>query len=172
MVGDSAGGNLALALCRYLIEHKGLSGMNLPGKLLLLSPWVDLSDSHDLPGSSNLTLDMDLLDSNLSCFSTPFLGPFGMGFAMLNRYISPASLHPSVQAHFRGFPRTFIVVGTAERLLDQIRTLNNKMVSEMSDGEVTFFEAQDAVHDYLALNWHPQRPGTLKAIAAWLSDAP
>ena len=176
LAGDSAGGNLALALCRYLVEHKGLAGTKFPappGNLLLLSPWVDLSDSHDRPGSSSVTFDMDILASDIGFYSRlAFLGPFGWGFAMLNRYISPASLHPSVQAHFRGFPRTFIAVGAVERLLDQIRTLRDKMVSEMGEGEVTFFEAQDAIHDYAVFEWHPQRLATLKAIAMWLSEAP
>ena len=176
LAGDSAGGNLALALCRYLVEHVGLQAVNFPappGNLLLLSPWVDLSDSHELPGSSYLTFDMDILDSNHTFYSrAAYLGPFGLGFALLNRYVSPASLHPSVQAHFRGFPRTFIAVGGVEMLLDQIRTLRNKMVLEMGEGDVVFFEAPDAIHDYLSFDWHPQRLPTLKAIAKWLLEAP
>jgi len=176
LAGDSGGGNLALALCRYLVEHKGLAGKDFPappGSLLLLSPWVDLSDSHDWPGSSRVTFDMDVLAFDIDYYSRmAFLGPFGLGFAMLNRYISPASLHPSVQAHFRGFPRTFIAVGAVERLLDQIRTLKNKMVLEMGEREVTYFEGQDAIHDYAVFEWHPQRLATLKAIAMWLSEAP
>jgi acetyl esterase/lipase len=176
LVGDSAGGNLALALCRYLVEHKGSLGAKLPappGSLLLLSPWADVSDSHDLPGSSILTFDMDFLNSEHVFYSkVAFLGPFGLGFAALNRYISPASLHPSVQAHFRGFPRTFIVAGAVEMLLDQIQTLRRKMVSEMGEGEVTYFEAPDAVHDYLIFDKHPHRSATYNAITTWLSEAP
>ncbi|KAJ8587175.1 alpha/beta-hydrolase [Rhizopogon salebrosus TDB-379] len=175
LVGDSAGGNLALALCRYLVEHRGLPGAKLPaspGSLLLLSPWVDASDSHDLPGSSMFTFDMDFLNSEQVLYSKrAFLGPFGLGFA-LNRYISPASLHPSVQAHFQGFPRTFIAAGSVEMLLDQIRTLRSKMVSEMGEGEVTYFEAPDAVHDYLIFDKHPHRSATYNAITTWLSEAP
>jgi len=176
LAGDSAGGNLALALCRYLVEHRGLAGAKFPappGNLLLFSPWVDLGDSHEWPGSSMITFDMDTPAPNFVSYSkAAFLGPFGLGFAMLNRYVSPASLHPSVQAHFRGFPRTFIAVGAVEMLLDQIRTLRNMMVSEMGEGEVTLFEGQDAIHDYVVFDWHPQRLATLKAIAMWLSEAP
>ena len=40
LVGDSAGGHLVLALQRYLFESRG---MQMPGGLILLSPWVDLS---------------------------------------------------------------------------------------------------------------------------------
>ncbi|KAG2150507.1 Alpha/Beta hydrolase protein [Suillus clintonianus] len=179
LVGASAGGNLALALCRYLVEHKNLPRTEFPappGNLLLLSPWADIGNSHDWPGSSSLAFDMDFLgdlNSRSMLYSKQaLLGPYGFGFATLNRYVSPASLHPSVHAHFRGFPRTFIAVGTAERFLDQIRTLRKKMDEEMGEGEVTFFEARDAVHDYLLFKWHPHRPGTLKAITMWLSESP
>ncbi|OJA14375.1 hypothetical protein AZE42_12088 [Rhizopogon vesiculosus] len=176
LTGDSAGGNLALALCRYLVEHKGLPGIKIPappGGLLLLSPWVDLSNSHDWPGSSSLAFDMDIINSDHTAYSkAAFLDPFELDFAMINPYISPASVHPSLQVHFRGFPRTFIAVGTVERLLDQTRTLRNKMISEMGEGDVTFFEAHDAIHNYLVFDWHPQRLVTLKAIATWLSEIP
>ena len=171
VVGDSAGGNLGLALCRYLVEHKGLPAP--PGGLILLSPWVDLSDSHDWPGSSSLAFYMDsLTPEGISFFKNSFLGPLGSGTAVFNPYISPASLHPSVQAHFKGFPRTFIVSGALERLLDQIRTLKNKMVLEMGEDKVTYYEAPDSCHDYTVLNLNPQTLPTLKAIAAWLSEAP
>jgi acetyl esterase/lipase len=51
--GDSAGGNLALALMRYLVENAGLiTGLPPPPMaLLLLSPWVDPSDTAVTPGS-------------------------------------------------------------------------------------------------------------------------
>ena len=173
LAGDSAGGNLALALCRYLVEHKGMGFPAPPGNLLLLSPLADLGGSHNWPGSSHLTFDKDFIDFKSTLYPTAaFLGPFGLGFGMLNRYVSPASLHPSAQAHFLGFPRTFITAGAVERLLDQIRTLKNKMLADMGEEKVTYFEAPDAVHDYLIFSWHPHTPPTLAAIAAWLSEAP
>lgn len=39
--GDSAGGNLAVNLMRYLVEHQGV--MPLPRAVLLWSPWLDLA---------------------------------------------------------------------------------------------------------------------------------
>ena len=41
VAGDSAGGGLALALCMYLKEHN----RRLPGGLVLMSPWADLTAS-------------------------------------------------------------------------------------------------------------------------------
>jgi acetyl esterase/lipase len=100
-----------------------------------------------------------------------FVGPHGMGAAADNRYISPASL--SVSAHFKGFPRTFLIAGGAETLYDSIVTLKKRMVADMGEGygegQVTYYEAPDAVHDYLFLPWHdPERTDTLKAISKWL----
>lgn len=41
LAGDSAGGNLALVLCRRLKE----AGRRLPGALVLMSPWTDMTMS-------------------------------------------------------------------------------------------------------------------------------
>ncbi|KAI6096885.1 Alpha/Beta hydrolase protein [Pisolithus thermaeus] len=177
VAGDSAGGNLALALVRYLIENGSATEVSLPGppgSLLLLSPWTDLSDSHDTPGSSSLINTEDFLDdlakgSFVSYCKQAFLGPHGLGMASCNRYISPASLYPSVQAHFNSFPRTFISAGGAERFLDQIRTLKEKMVTDMGADKVTYYEATDTIHDWLAFPWDPACPATLMAIQQWLA---
>jgi len=54
--GDSAGGNLAHALTRYLVEYQGNAEVKLPGPpsaLILTSPWADLGEGHEtLPNGS------------------------------------------------------------------------------------------------------------------------
>lgn len=93
VVGDSAGGNLALALVRYLRDyadyHPDLVLPRMPGALLLLSPWVDLGTSHDGPLSSlesPFTVDYMGISAHdraraASYAKMAFLGPFGLGFA-------------------------------------------------------------------------------------------
>ena len=178
MVGDSAGANLALALTRYLIEYKGTTDDPLPSPpsaLLLISPWVDASDSHDGPGSSNVTNYGDIIEDLTEEKGFPvyakraFLGPYGSEMAATNPYISPASLHPLTKASFTGFPRTFIQAGGAERLLDSIRTLRDKMVADMGEDEVTYYEAPDGVHDCLIFPSDPVNPPILKAIQQWIA---
>lgn len=177
--GDSAGGNLALALTRYLVEHAGHPGLPAPpGSLILLSPWTDIGTSHDGPTKSMVMLTMDYLGNMNSMRGmwsrAAYVGPHGMGAALNNVYISPASLAPGVAAaRFTGFPKTFINVGGAERLYDMIITLKERMVRDMGegsgDGQVTLYEAPDAVHDYICVPWHePERSETLQAIAKWL----
>ncbi|KAH7888563.1 Alpha/Beta hydrolase protein [Phlebopus sp. FC_14] len=178
LTGDSAGGNLALALTRYLVESKGCPNVSLPGppgQLLLLSPWTDLGSSHDWPGSSTLANTKDYLvyhDAGRSLYSKlAYLGPYGLGFASFNRFISPASLHPCARTSFVGFPRTFVAVGSAERFLDPIRTLRDKMVADLGDkpqNGLTYYEAKDAIHDFLIFPWFPSRSVVLKTIQQWL----
>ncbi|KAI6165540.1 Alpha/Beta hydrolase protein [Pisolithus thermaeus] len=143
VAGDSAGANIALALTRYLVENKSTADVALPpapGHLLLTSP-----------------NDADIL------------GPFGLGMAYCNRYVSPASLSPFVQARFEGFPRTFIIAGGAERLLDQIRTLRDKMVKDMGANQVRYYEGADAIHDFIIFPLYPGRFDAFKAIQEWLA---
>ena len=169
--GDSAGGNLALALARYLIEHKDLHNIPAPpGALILLSPWGDISESHDYPGSSSHTfIDSDYIDLALSYPKDAFLGTLGRDAAAQNTYISPASLHPSMSISFKGFPKTFIVAGGAEVLLDQIITLKERMLKDLGEENVKYSEAKDAMHDHLALTWlEPERRDTYMELAKWV----
>ncbi|PFH51558.1 hypothetical protein AMATHDRAFT_142257 [Amanita thiersii Skay4041] len=184
IVGDSAGGNLAHALTRYLVENQDSADAKLPrppGALILLSPWSDLSSSHDTPGSSVFTCsnsDYILNDGDIAYAKRAFSGPHGSGATETNRYISPASKHPSLEVHFKGFPRTFIVSGGAELILDQIRTLKSRMIADLGEGDgvledegkVRYLEAPDSVHDYIVFEWHePERSDTLKEIAKWIA---
>jgi len=174
--GDSAGGNLALALIRYLVEHP-VPTLPPPGLLLLLSPWVDLGTSHAYPGSSYYTCS----NSDYIVMTTPslslypivaFSGPFGLGATEINRYISPASTFIS-DISFTNFPPTFISAGGAEVLRDSIRTLYQKMAKDVGD-KVRYLEAEDGVHDFVVFDggWHePERTDTLTAIAQWVSES-
>lgn len=179
LVGDSAGGNVALALIRYLVEHQASQDVQLPGPtghLVLLSPWADMSKSHETPSSSTArNWKSDYL--RLSDYArTAFLGPHNQDYLETNRYISPASLQAS-QASFERFPRTFIVAGGAEIMYDQIVTLKNRLIKDLGEddgtageGKVRFYDAPDAVHDYLIFHWHePERTQTLEAISEWLT---
>jgi hypothetical protein len=55
-----------------------------------------------------------------------------MGVAANNPYISPAFL--SVSAHFRGFPRTFLIADGAETLRHYSHIEKKRMVADMGEG--------------------------------------
>lgn len=170
--GDSAGGNLALALVRYLVEYPS-TALPPPGALLLLSPWCDLGTSHSHSESYSTCRKTDYiaLPANGTHYSTiAFTGPFGLGVAEVNPYISPASTYIPASS-FTGFPRTFISAGGAEVLRDSIRTLHQKMVKDMGAANVRYLEAEDGVHDFIVFDkgvHEPEREDTLTAIACWV----
>ena len=174
--GDSAGGNLALAFVRYLVEKKDKLPQTfaIPRGLILSSPWSDLGTSDQIKSSSihtNIPTDFitvigDRAINNLK----NFLGPIGLEGANRNRYISPASTAATMEkVSFEGYPRTFIWAGGAEVLRDQIRILKDKMVGDLGKDKVTYHEAPDGIHDFLVFSWfEPERSQTLEAITKWL----
>jgi acetyl esterase/lipase len=187
VVGDSAGGNLAHALVRYLTEYQGATDVALPGPpgaLVLASPWMDVSTAHDtLPnGSATKFVSSDYVgspDGVIPYAKNAFTGPHGLGAAETNPYISPASLHPGLVVDFKKFPRTFIIAGGAEVLYDGIKTYKDRMVADLGEGDgmkadegkVRYYEAPDAIHDYLTFPWHePERTDTLREINKWVKQ--
>lgn len=142
LAGDSSGGNLALALCRYL-RDEGVAP--LPGSLLLFSPWSDVSRSHSGPlqapnsfSSTLLNRQSDILDPSVTYRNTTvsaFLGKLAASEAYTNPYISPVSLHLDCHAggcppHWglQGFPkRIYISTGSAELNSEQHVTLAHRL---------------------------------------------
>ena len=186
VLGDSSGGNLAHALTRCLVENHNSPLAKLPappGGLIMNSPWCDLSDSHDTPGSSVYTnASSDYLDFSAEDGypKKAFLGPHGFEASESNRYISPACRYSSLTVDFKGFPRTFIVAGGAELLLDQIRTLRKRMVHDLGEGDgvnsdegkVRYLEEPDSVHVFHSFEWHePERSRSLREMAKWIAAA-
>ncbi|KLO11019.1 alpha/beta-hydrolase [Schizopora paradoxa] len=179
-LGDSAGGNLALALTRYLVENQNdIADLPTPpGGLVLLSPWCDLSDSHVFPGSSyekNANADFVELRPNAvrhSIAAKLFIHEKQLhevpDFFLTNPYVSPASL--KLDASFKGWPRMFLNGGGAEVLIDQIRVLKQRMQRDMGEENVEFLEAPDAVHDYLSHELcEPERTQLINAVSNWVS---
>lgn len=181
-LGDSAGGNLALALTRYLVEHHNSSDIASlpapPGGLILLSPWCDLSDSHVFPNSSyeqNASADFVELKPNserhsisAKLFVTEKQLREEPEFYLTNPYVSPASL--KLDASFKGWPRAFVNGGGAEVLIDQIRLLTKRMRRDMGEENVEYLEAPDAVHDYLSHELcEPERTQLIDAVGNWVS---
>lgn len=151
IAGDSAGGNLALALCRYLRDERE-SIAKQPGSLLLMSPWVDVSRSHSGPtGAPNLDSTVytnqksDIISSMLAFRNTAvsaFLGDLPARETYRNPYISPVSLQLPLERGgkgphygFHGFPkRIYITSGSAEISYDQHLTLAHRLASGTKKG--------------------------------------
>lgn len=108
LAGDSAGGNLALALC---IKARD-SGLRLPTRVYLQSPWLDLTLS---------------ISSTLDRFSKrdPLLSRFFLERDFIPHYVGHHSadhhLISPLHADLTGLPPFYIQVGSKEILLDDSR---------------------------------------------------
>ncbi|MBS6366866.1 MAG: alpha/beta hydrolase [Clostridiales bacterium] len=115
LVGDSAGGNLALTLTMALRD----TGRRLPGRLVLLSPWTDLTAS----GASYETCRE--LDPVLT---QDYIYAVRQAYAPDRNWRDPM-LSP-LFGDFRQFPPTLIQVGEYEILYSDSERLRDEMVRQ------------------------------------------
>lgn len=108
VAGDSAGGNLALVLVHRLKEEK----RQLPGGLVLLSPWTDLTSSGE---SFQSKAEQDpVLNEEYICRMIEAYAP---GKDLKNPFLSP------LFGEFTGFPPVYIQAGENEILLSDSKRL-------------------------------------------------
>lgn len=156
VVGESAGGGLALAL----VQAAKAEGLPLPAAMALLSPWVDLTQS--LP-SANDGFDPTLARRNLHDYARLY-APRG------------GDLHaPALSPLFGpldGLPPMILTTGSRDILNEQVHALARAVTA--AGGEVE-------LHDWPGL-WHvfefyralPEAAASLDRIAAFLArhDSP
>lgn len=172
--GDSAGGNLAYALARYLSAKDG-HGLPPPGAVLLLSPTVDWANTQTGPYSSMKRNHRT--DFVHPIFTSRFTynalqGNLPDDEVAINSWISPSSLKiKDTRGIFSGFPRTLIVSGGVEMTLDAMRTLRDRMIADMGRDAVGYMEVPESTHDFMTQTWHePERTNTLKEIGCWVES--
>lgn len=147
MLGDSAGGALALATVRALPE------MNVPSPaaLVLISPWLDLTlSSASIAG--NARRDPMLRRAWLDYSAGAYAG----GLSRSDPRISP------LFADLRNLPPTLVQVGSDEILLDDSTRFADRAYAAGVDIELQRFEGW--WHDFQAL------AGSLHAARAALED--
>ncbi len=113
LTGDSAGGNLALALSLKLKEQRRL----LPRGLVLMSPWTDLTssgESFESKSSLDPVLNRPYIDRMVSAYV--------VGQDLKDPMVSP------LFGRFEGFPPTYIQVGENEILLSDAVRLHQVFV--------------------------------------------
>lgn len=131
LAGDSAGGNMALVLCLRLRAE----GRMLPGALLLMSPWTDMTCSGE-----SLTERADI---------DPVLTPEYI-YAVREAYaggLDPAQPELSpLLADLAGFPPTLIQVGTHEILFSDAERLAERMKAAGTECRLEVWEGM--WHDF------------------------
>lgn len=133
VVGESAGGGLALSLVRRVLDQGG----EAPKGLVTMFPWADLTNSSD---SFVRNEHRDLLSrSGLSRSAMAYAG----GHDLTMPLVSP------VYGSFADFPPTLIVVGTHDCLLDDSRNVATRMRAAGAD--TTLVEMAGGFHGFILL---------------------
>ncbi|GAA4376120.1 alpha/beta hydrolase [Agromyces bauzanensis] len=152
--GDSAGGNLAVAIPLALREN----GLPLPGHVIAFSPWLDMENKLESLETNDLT---DAL------ISTPLLE--GMIAGVLGDSVSPtAPLANPLYADFKGYPPLYITAGSVESLVDNAKHLAEKAKAAGVDVTLNIAEGQQHVYPFLA-GRDPEVDAELVTIGKWLN---
>lgn len=107
LIGDSAGGNLALATTLYLKDRK----RDLPKGVIAISPWTDIETT--VPSrEENKYNDILLGIEGCSLYNDVMDSTYFSGTDLKNPYISP------VYGDYTGFPSLLIQVGSYDLLRD------------------------------------------------------
>ncbi|KAM3437965.1 hypothetical protein NHJ13734_004369 [Beauveria thailandica] len=162
--GDSAGGNVALALLRYLEATRALP---LPRGVMAWSPWVEVTPraARDFAETNAAATDI-LTPEFLQWGADAYLPNSGRGGRGLSDevagYVSP--LH---RAFATSVP-VFLHAGEAEGFCSSVRRFSDEMEEVNGNKRVRFHGTPHAVHDLL-LVWEGQ--GMRKEAEAAVSDA-
>lgn len=112
VAGDSAGGNLALVLLHRLKAQ----GRRLPHRLVLMSPWTDMTASGE-SYTQRRELDPTITMEYIQAVRTAYAGGADWSDPMLSPLFG----------NFEGFPPTLIQVGGNELLYSDSRRLMKRM---------------------------------------------
>lgn len=154
--GDSAGGGLTLALMLKLKEL----GVPLPGKLLLLSPWTDLTGSCESVYTN---------DGKCAMFRAENLDDFAVHYAADEARDNP--LISPLFGDLSGLPPMLIQVEASEVLLDDSRVFHENALQAGVDSTIEISNGLFHVWQiYVGLI--PEAEASLRQAAEFLSTDP
>ncbi|WP_433719885.1 alpha/beta hydrolase [Microbacterium laevaniformans] len=152
-IGDSAGGNLAIAIPLALKAK----GRPLPGHVIAFSPWLDMENR----GATLVTND-----ATDALISVPLLE--GMIAGVLGATTSPsAPLANPLYADFTGFPPLYVNAGSVESLVDNAIRVAERAKGAGVDVTLHVAEGQQHVYPFLA-GRDADVDAELAAIGQWL----
>lgn len=154
LMGDSAGGGLALALAEQLARRPGPQ----PREVVLVAPWVDLA------GTTPGTAEAAAADPWLKLSKLRLYGSWWAGQDDVERpEVSP--LHGDLA----GLPRMLVLCGTRDLLLPQVRELVRRAAA--AGVEVHYREERDLLHVYPVLPV-PEAREALRQVVDFLAGSP
>jgi triacylglycerol lipase len=132
VIGDSAGGNLALAAVEYMVAH----GEPVPSSMVLLSPWLDVSLTNP-----NIALVHDPL---LPVPPGQQIGREWAGNLPENNYmVSP------LFGSLNGLPPTYVYEGSMDSLAPDVLVLQHN--AALTGAPISFTLAKGEIHDWIIL---------------------
>ncbi len=134
VLGDSAGGTLALASVEYLVANN----QAVPASMVLLSPWLDVSDTNP----------------NIAYVHDPYLPPLGSGaqnigkvwagnLAENNYEVSP------LYGSLKGLPSTYVYSGSLDSVSPDALILQQEAVAQVAP--ISFALVNGEIHDWIFL---------------------
>jgi acetyl esterase/lipase len=140
VVGESAGGNLALAVMLAARD----TGLALPAATALLSPWCDITDTGDTNRSLmglDPTLDYEL---HLAEAAAAYAG---------GRDLTDPLVSPLYADYGPGFPPTLITTGTRDLFLSDCARLSTQLRQAGAEARLHVWEGMWHVFE-----WYPDLP--------------
>jgi monoterpene epsilon-lactone hydrolase len=151
-IGDSAGGNLAIAIPLALRDQ----GKPLPGAVIAFSPWLDMENKGETLRTNAATdalVTVELLA--------------GMIAGVLGDAVSPDTpLANPLYADLSGFPRLYVDAGGAEALLDNATRLADRARAAGVDVTLSVVDGMQHVFPFLAGRAR-EADDEIAAIATW-----
>jgi acetyl esterase/lipase len=133
IVGESAGGGLALALAQRIRDE----GLPMPVGVAAVMPWADLTQTS---ASFDLNRGRDMLSrEGLTRSAHLYAGPISLDDPL----VSPAF------GSFAGFPPTLVLVGTHDSLLEDARAVHRRLVEDGVTAEL--IEVPGGAHGFVQL---------------------
>lgn len=154
IAGESAGGNLALAL---LLRCRS-KGLPMPAGAALLSPWSDLSKNGD---TTNMAMGFDPTldyDRYLQCAATAYVA---------DADVTDPFISPIYGTYDSAFPPILITTGTRDLFLSDCARLSTRLRQAGADVSLHVWEGMWHVFEFYSDI--PESHGSLDEIASFLA---
>lgn len=136
--GDSAGGNVAIALARYLQSNQSI--LPLPRGVAVFSPWIHVTATAAKDYDQEPPSRADVLHSSVLQWGADAYRPQGQLSLETEAYISPLH-HP-----FELSVPLYVQAGTAEGMYDHIKSFSEEMAT-IRGNRVLFHSTPLAPHN-------------------------
>lgn len=151
-LGDSSGAAMAVSAALKLRDI----GANMPQKLILMSPWLDLTLKNpeiDLHKYRDVMMTVE----RLSNAAAAYVGDYESADPVISPMFSDLT----------GLPPTLIQMGTADLLLADARKFHEKCRDAEID--VRYEEYLDCFHDFMMLGFLPEAKRALRSQTSFLT---